>query len=328
MYSTMNFSLWPEHPGEGEFNLFSPAVGKGFNSCPRAGGGYTINIVAAGDLAFATQGSAEEADRLRSRITTMLIDQRQQDEMYPEITRDLIERAISKPALQASARARRLLRFIANQTDTAGGLVTIRKETWEAYAWSESLQWNEIRFFANYLKDSHWIEEPNPVNNERLRVTVTVAGYEQLAALESGVDSSQAFVAMWFTSDMKDVYEKGIRPAIAEAGYKPLPINEKEHINRIEDEIINELRQSRFVVADFTHGEDGARGSVYYEAGFAHGMNLQVIFTCREDQLNLLHFDISHYNHVAWSTPDDLRQRLTARILAVLGEGPGLRPSP
>ena len=47
-------------------------------------------------------------------------------------------------------------------------------------------------------------------------------------------------------------------------------------MDKIDDEIIGEIRRSRFLVADFTHGDKGARGSVYYEAGFAYGLGLPV----------------------------------------------------
>ena len=69
------------------------------------------------------------------------------------------------------------------------------------------------------------------------------------------------------------------------------------------DEIIAEIRRSRFLVADFTHGEDGARGGVYYEAGFANGLGIKVIHTCREDAVRTLHFDTSHINHIVWRSP-------------------------
>ena len=129
---------------------------------------------------------------------------------------------------------------------------------------------------------------------------------------------------MWFDESMMAVYQEGIEPAIRAAGYRPLRIDQKEHINRIDDEIIAEIRRSRFLVADFTQGGEGARGGVYYEAGFAQGLGLPVVFTCRKDSLDDLHFDTNHYNHIAWSTPEELRDKLRNRILAApqLGEGP------
>ena len=152
---------------------------------------------------------------------------------------------------------------------------------------------------------------------------LTVAGYERLAALDaSHTPSTQAFVAMWFHPSTQAAWEQGIRPGIAAAGYEPLRIDQKEHSNKIDDEIVAEIRKSRFVVADFTQGESGARGGVYYEAGYAHGLKIPVIFTCRSNVLDELHFDTRQYNHIGWETPQELCERLTKRIGAVVGEGP------
>ena len=60
---------------------------------------------------------------------------------------------------------------------------------------------------------------------------------------------------MWFDESMNDAYENGIEPGIRDAGYEALRIDRKEHSNKIDDEIIEEIRRSRFVVADLTHGK-------------------------------------------------------------------------
>lgn len=127
---------------------------------------------------------------------------------------------------------------------------------------------------------------------------------------------------MWFDDTMNDAWEKGFEPAIVDAGYKPLRIDRKEHINKIDDEIIAEIRRSRFVVADFTSKPKEARGGVYYEAGFAHGLNIQVIYTCRKDRFEDVHFDTRQFNHITWNTPEDLRTDLSQRISSVIGDGP------
>jgi hypothetical protein len=133
--------------------------------------------------------------------------------------------------------------------------------------------------------------------------------------------SGQAFVAMWFARRLYAAYSKGIKPAIVAAGYKPMIIRMKEHANKIDDEIITEIRNSTFVVADFT----GQRGGVYFEAGIAMGLGVPVIWTCHKDEIENLHFDIRQYNCVVWTTPDDLMKRLQRRIRHVVGEGP-IRP--
>lgn len=129
-------------------------------------------------------------------------------------------------------------------------------------------------------------------------------------------DSTQAFIAMWFHDDMKTIYETGIVPAFKDTEINPLRIDKKDHNNKIDDEIIVEIQRSRFVVADFT----GHRGGVYFEAGYAMGRGIPVIWTCKKCCLNDLHFDIRQYNMIAWESAEDLRTRLHQRIRATLGE--------
>lgn len=157
----------------------------------------------------------------------------------------------------------------------------------------------------------------------------TAMGWERLDAMASmpSSDGRQGFVAMWFAEEMAPIYETGIAPAIERAGYRPFRIDGKEHANKIDDEIIAEIRKSHFLVADFTSGTVPGlnrptsipRGGVYYEAGFAQGLGIPVIWTVRIDQLEDVHFDIRQYNMVAWTDAADLQQRLYNRIVALLG---------
>ena len=130
--------------------------------------------------------------------------------------------------------------------------------------------------------------------------------------------SSIGFCAMWFNAEVLPLWTDVIEPATREAGYEPLRIDSKQHNGKIDDEIMASIRAARFVVSDFT----GSRGGVYYEAGFAHGLGLPVIFMCREG--DELHFDVRQYNCIFW-TPDNLenaKSQLKNRILATLGQGP------
>ena len=92
-------------------------------------------------------------------------------------------------------------------------------------------------------------------------------------------------------------------------------------MNKIDDEIIAEIRRSRFVVADFTHDKKtGVRGGVYYEAGVAYGLGLEVIYSCRKGLEKELNFDTRQNYHILWETPEDLRAELRKRIGARVGD--------
>lgn len=157
------------------------------------------------------------------------------------------------------------------------------------------------------------------------RYRISVDGYARLAEIEeAATDSSTAFVAMWFDESMDEVWENAIKPGIDEAGYEAFRIDREEHLDKIDDAIIAALRRARFVVADFTHGDDGARGGVYYEAGFAYGLKLPFIFSCRRDSIGKVHFDTRQYPHILWDMDelDAFRRALTTRIGATIGDGP------
>lgn len=130
--------------------------------------------------------------------------------------------------------------------------------------------------------------------------------------------SMQGFVAMWFDPQMDTARDEGFAPAILAAGYSPMIISQKEHVSKVDDEIIAEIRRSAFLVADFT----GHRGGVYFEAGYAMGRNLPVIWTCRKDHMKEMHFDIRQYNCIDWTDIPELNKRLQNRIEALLGKGP------
>jgi len=99
-------------------------------------------------------------------------------------------------------------------------------------------------------------------------------------------------------------------------------IDKKEHNNKIDDEIIAEIRRSRFLIADFTCERKNVRGGVYYEAGFAQGLGIPVIWTCKDTSLTDLHFDTRQYSHIIWKNPADLLIQLKNRIGATIGDGP------
>ena len=293
------------------------------DNSPRSGGAYIIpETLVNSDIIHLSHAQ-------KARLTTWLVGQRLQGDKQPTITKQIVDSVKDSPALSVNERAYRLLQFVADNISHLGdsfsmfldGGVEERITLALAYAWSESTEWSEITFCFEFLRETG-LARGKIGPDSIYECDVTVAGYRQISELRANVDSDQAFVAMWFADSMAEAYGKGIEPAIREAGFNPLRIDQKDHANRIEDEIIAEIRRSRFLVADFTQGEDGARGGVYYEAGFAHGLGLPVIFTCHQHSFDTLHFDTSHYNHIVWSEPDELREKLANRIRAVIGQGP------
>ena len=295
---------------------------------PRAGGKYQI-----ADRAAVSVRNLD--DEQKARLTTLLVDEHRQGGSCPKVDTNTIEDARNNAPLSVKVRAERLLGFLVGESRAIGSRIPIHDFAYAAYAWSESTQWSEVEYLVNSLANNQWVKLDNSdrlyyayIDGKkrhvlRKPVIVTISGYGRVQDRAVKTSSSQAFVAMWFDSSMNETFTHGLEPGITDAGYQPLRVDHKADVNKIDDDIIDEIRRSRFLVADFTHGDEGARGGVYYETGFAHGLGLQVIFTCRKDLVEQLHFDTRQYHHIVWETPDELRRRLKERILALIGEGPG-----
>ena len=297
---------------------------------PRAGGNYAVEDTVKNKLS-----TLNERDKVK--LTSWLDEQRRFGISIPIITRVSIFEAQQRKELRIAERVDGILRYLESKLQRLGNdiqiclfeSVTDRELTEDHFIFfdllrhSESVDSNELYDLVFHLVKRGYIEQTGFKNNICGKCSLTVEGYKRLEEIETpNQDSTKVFVAMWFDDSMDEVWDKGIKPAITKAGYDPVRVDKQEHVNKIDDEIIAEIRRARFVVADFTHGEGGARGGVYYEAGFAHGRGIPVIFTCHKDKFDDLHFDTRQYNHISWSEPKELKKALKNRISAVFGDGP------
>lgn len=235
--------------------------------------------------------------------------------------KDILENSIV--ARSINSKLIKFLLFMAKRTSYLGEAVTFNTEFNFAvlYAMNQA-EASEIIEYG--VQKKYIIQSSNVV----FRLTFTGLSYiEELEKITKV--SNSAFVAMWFSNEMKEIYEAAIKPAIEakECGaFKAFRVDNHEHNNDITDEIIAGIKACRFMVADMT----GYRGGVYFEAGFAKGLGKPVIFTCRKDWFTgeytqdgkpikeRVHFDINHQNIIVWDNPEDLKQRIINRIRATI----------
>jgi hypothetical protein len=232
----------------------------------------------------------------------------------PIVTQEVCKRVATMRLPRLRERAMRALAVIARKypkAESPGYGPSV--EDLELQASSYSTNADDVRNLFHILEHEHLIR------TESWGFFLTAKGLlavDDMAATSSA--SAQCFVAMSFDASLSAAWTDGFDPGIRAAGFRPVRIDRKDYIGGITDEIMSEIRRSRFVVADYT----GQRGGVYFEAGFALGLGLPVIPTCREDEVDKLHFDIRHLNTLPWPTPEELAINLARRVQAVIGEGP------
>ena len=233
--------------------------------------------------------------------------------LVPVITGSNLENIVARPTPSISDRAMALLIEASRGLQHLGDRFNIDDPRFISATYS--ITPSDVKFLMKILTEGGMAKHV-AINN---LCEIEPGGYVRLDEMKpSTSNSSIGFVAMWFDEDLDNIYTNGFEQAVFGAGYNPIRIDQVEHVNKIDDEIIRQINASRFVVADFT----GHRGGVYFEAGYAIGMGLPVFWTCRKDHLKDLHFDIRQFNCIDWESSDDLANRLGTRIEAVLGPGP------
>jgi hypothetical protein len=234
----------------------------------------------------------------------------------PLIEAGSIEALIARaPRLGVSEKLDALLGEAARKSSAIGSLSTFDQD--DDYPLLGATASSEVGALLHALSEYGYVSLNYTL--AKTRVAVTVNGWRHYEENQrAGRESSLVFVAMWFDKQTDRLYEDAILPAIKSCGYEPLRVDRHEHTNRIDDEIIGQIRRSRFMVADFT----GQRHGVYFETGLMAGLGRNVIWTCRQEELADVHFDVRQYNFIAWDSVEDARTRLHNRILAIEGEGP------
>ncbi|MCX6584057.1 MAG: hypothetical protein NT166_28110 [Candidatus Aminicenantes bacterium] len=127
---------------------------------------------------------------------------------------------------------------------------------------------------------------------------------------EKSINSKQIFVALAFVDDIKNGYMEGIRPLEKETGYNFKCLAFEPHNENIPLKIITEIRKSGLLVADLTYNKQ----NVYFEAGYAKGLGIPVIWTCRDSDSGNIHSDVSQYHILKWKDYNDLKENLKVRI--------------
>ncbi|QDA60259.1 hypothetical protein [Hymenobacter jejuensis] len=205
-----------------------------------------------------------------------------------------------------------LLLFIVSQQSEDGSSVSFSPTSLYKRLYFKSVA--ELAFYATALRDDGLVNF-NPNNYDYYYLSLTHKGLLYAASLEQATAKSVlCFVAMSFDKAVNYLYTDAIKPALEATGFNAFRVDEHhpDAEQTINDAIIAGIKRSRFCIADFTQHKKG----VYFEAGYALGRGMKVIYTCHSDEFKDSHFDTNHYPHIIYDTSEELRTRLIAKIEA------------
>jgi hypothetical protein len=151
----------------------------------------------------------------------------------------------------------------------------------------------ELKYCFGLLSQAGYLEIINLYLDDSFGFKITNKGHEFSNSFKNNNirnKSRQVFIAMWFNESVNFLYDY-FDSIIKHFGLNSLRIDNKIHNNKIDDGIKLEIKKSKFLIADLT----GNRGSIYYEIGYAHALEIPVIITSNINDKDIP-FDVRQYN--------------------------------
>lgn len=223
-----------------------------------------------------------------------------------------------------------ILLWLANKSDYMGAVIHVPTCYLDSlffmqnsFIQSEETAKIELLFIVNYLVKNKLINEylngyepekicklcDNIVAFQEMYLILTDIAWQKIYDLQKNQSNNKnVFVAMKFGEETKELRKK-IKEGLE--GYNVRIMDEIEHNHQIVPEMLYEIRNSRFVIAELSYHNNGA----YYEAGYALGLGKEVIHICKKDELsNGLHFDVAQVNTIVYEDIGEIPVKLKKRI--------------
>lgn len=125
------------------------------------------------------------------------------------------------------------------------------------------------------------------------------------------------FVLMPFSKQFDDIYKLGIRSACIDAGAYCERVDEQIFVENILERLYNQITKADLIVAEMT----GRNANVFYEVGYAHALNKQVILLTQNAED--IPFDLKHYPHIVYEgSIVSLKEQLEIRVRWIIDNPP------
>jgi len=244
------------------------------------------------------------AHPLKLRLLAYTVRKRERPDSHSVVDTYLLERVLSEGEYPgAFEQVENLIIWLAENLPNPGWLVDIVYPSFQAVigvADEDGFSW-----VVRSAHEEGWIDgiESQTMGSpyELMRASLTLSGWQWYSEYGHHKRSRIAFMAMQYDDEKLDTIVKDrFAPAIAQAGFELRRLDTVPEAGIIDNRLRVEIRRSRILIADLTHDNRGA----YWEAGFAEGLGLPVIYTCEKSQLESVHFDSRNCLIVPWEESD------------------------
>ena len=179
--------------------------------------------------------------------------------------------------------------------------------------WCYAENTEEFLFILKAAEERGYFAQAN-FPTGKCTVTLSIEAWERIEDIKQvNQNSRQGFIACWFT-DPPNPNNQAIIEGIKIAGYEPMILQGRHFPETVISKALSEIKKSRFVIVDLT----GERKSVFFEAGYALGIGLDIIFVVEKEYWDVnkasLEFYVKNYNIKAYSSAEELKEIVETAI--------------
>lgn len=202
--------------------------------------------------------------------------------------------------------------------------------------------YNQVNYLLNYFGKMNLVDAGGLVYtgaltyHHKISFTISPIGLAHIYELQKNqTNNKKIFIAMSFNPALEKTYN-AIDLAIIQAKCEVVSMKHRIHNKQIVPEMLRLIKESKMLVMDISEPNFGA----YYEAGYAQGLDKEVIFTCKSSVMkkdkflcddkkgveceflkkySKPHFDIAQKQILVWEDETDLTNQLTEWIKFLIG---------
>lgn len=189
--------------------------------------------------------------------------------------------------------------------------VSLNYPNGQVYVSTNNLTKEEFDVILKIIEEFFPISQEIPIQPSGITSQIEVINTDKTNIEKPKKISNTVFIIMSFNDEHRDAYYVAIQPTLIKLGFKPIRVDEIQHNNTVTKEIIEAIENSAFVIADLT----GERPNVYYEVGYAHKADKEVVLVAKKG--TAVHFDVAAINRIDYKDYTDLCDSLEKRVKSV-----------
>jgi hypothetical protein len=220
-----------------------------------------------------------------------------------KVLSELVEAAFATEARypNAAEQVENLVIWLAENVPYPGQPTTIKAEALQAVVGAATRE--AFKWVVKSAMHAGWLsgQVHETLNEFELSyATLTLPGWSWYESKGRRAKSRVAFMAMQYGDAVLDaIVDDHFRAAVAQTGFTLRRLDDQPAAGLIDNRLRVEIRRARLMICDLTHRNLGA----YWEAGFAEGIGIPVIYTCEQSKLvpGQIHFDTRNCQIVPWT---------------------------